>query len=414
MMRRRDILLLFPTFFVLPAALSGCGGGGRSGAQRGKATFTIRWPKQTRVIPPETKSITVKLTGVNQYTSTKTSSRPGDAQVVKVTFTSVPAGDATATATAYSGENGGGDILAIGSVNIRVRANGDDSFSLVMQQSGTGAPPPGGGGPPAGGGGANDSAFVTDVTVPDGTAFGPNDKFTKVWRIKNTGSSTWGLGYKWTFDGGQKMDGPDAIDVPNVGPGQTWDPSVELKAPGGAGRYKGYWKLQAPDGSKFGTQVYVDIKVSGGGGGGSEVVVSESDVVSEGQVGFAKIGTPRYWHDQNNLGDGGHMLWTKTNGNNVDNIGDWRPNLPETRDYEIFVFIPRNYATTRSAAYEIYHATGNGVRVINQYQYSDEWVSIGTYRFNQGSGGNIRLADRTGEPYNAEYIGYDSIKWVPR
>src|SRR5512135_92899 len=36
--------------------------------------------------------------------------------------------------------------------------------------------------------GCDAASFVTDVTVPDGTAFNAGDAFTKTWRLKNVGS----------------------------------------------------------------------------------------------------------------------------------------------------------------------------------------------------------------------------------
>ena len=34
-------------------------------------------------------------------------------------------------------------------------------------------------------------AFVTDVTIPDGTVLQPNETFVKTWRIKNIGTCAW-------------------------------------------------------------------------------------------------------------------------------------------------------------------------------------------------------------------------------
>ncbi|HSR20131.1 MAG TPA: NBR1-Ig-like domain-containing protein, partial [Anaerolineales bacterium] len=46
--------------------------------------------------------------------------------------------------------------------------------------------------PPAGGAaGCNNAAFVSDVTIPDGTILKPGEKFTKTWRIYNSGSCSW-------------------------------------------------------------------------------------------------------------------------------------------------------------------------------------------------------------------------------
>lgn len=112
--------------------------------------------------------------------------------------------------------------------------------------------------------------FVSDVTVRDGTTFAPGALFTKTWRLKNIGSCTWTTSYALVFDTGEKMAGPDLVNLPqNVPPGQMVDITVNLTAPSTAGSYRGYWKFQNADGVRFGLGTdaskswWVDIKVSG-------------------------------------------------------------------------------------------------------------------------------------------------------
>lgn len=112
--------------------------------------------------------------------------------------------------------------------------------------------------------------FITDVTVPDGTLFSPNVTFSKTWRLKNIGTCIWTTSYALIFDTGDKMGGPDAVNLPNtVSPGQTVDLTISLTAPGTAGSYRGYWKFRNANGAPFGIgsagnkSWWVDIKVSG-------------------------------------------------------------------------------------------------------------------------------------------------------
>lgn len=147
---------------------------------------------------------------------------------------------------------------------------------------------------------------------------------------------------------------------------------------------------------------------------GAPVVVSESSAASEGAPGFVRHGTARYWSDAWGVGDGGHMLWTWNNAGFIDNMGDWRPSLPDARSYEVYVFIPRLHGTTRRARYEVYSADGRSDVVVNQNDVYDAWVSLGTYRFNAGAGGLLRLTDMTGERGVTTQIAFDSAKWVPR
>ncbi len=105
--------------------------------------------------------------------------------------------------------------------------------------------------------------FVADVTVPDGTEFAPGATFTKTWRLNNSGCLNWPAGTKLVFVRGERMGGPDSVPAPAASVGTNVEISVNLTAPSAVGAYRGYWSLEAPDGTRFG-QVYVDIKVVAG------------------------------------------------------------------------------------------------------------------------------------------------------
>lgn len=111
-------------------------------------------------------------------------------------------------------------------------------------------------------------SFVKDVTIPDGTVFGPGDTFTKTWRLKNRGTCTWTPDYMLVYSSGAQLGGTTAVRLPgNVPPGQTVDVSVTLTAPEKSGKYIGYWMLRNPSGVLFGygekanQAFYVDIRV---------------------------------------------------------------------------------------------------------------------------------------------------------
>ena len=104
--------------------------------------------------------------------------------------------------------------------------------------------------------------------MPDGTTFAPGTSFTKTWRFKNVGTCTWSTSYAVVFDSGDKMGGPDLVNMPKtVAPGQTVDVSVSLTAPDAAASYRGYWKFQNASGVRFGLGTagtkawWVDIRV---------------------------------------------------------------------------------------------------------------------------------------------------------
>lgn len=100
----------------------------------------------------------------------------------------------------------------------------------------------------------NAAAFISDVTIPDGTAVAPQQSFIKTWRIKNVGSCAWSAAYTLVFASGDQLGGPAAVKFPiGVKPNETVDLSVPLFAPKELGKYTGYWQLSSPEGVTFGT-----------------------------------------------------------------------------------------------------------------------------------------------------------------
>jgi hypothetical protein len=107
--------------------------------------------------------------------------------------------------------------------------------------------------------------FFADISVPDGSNFNPGEKFTKTWRIKNSGASTWTTQFSLAFVGGAQMGGPNAAPLTrSVQPGDTIDISVDLTAPNESGEYRGFWKMRNAAADFFDFAVYVEINVVGG------------------------------------------------------------------------------------------------------------------------------------------------------
>jgi len=110
----------------------------------------------------------------------------------------------------------------------------------------------------------NNSLWVSDVTVPDGTPMAPGQTFTKTWMVKNVGTCTWTPTFKIAFGGiGVAMSGQPAPIGKTVKPGEQLEVSVNLTAPNTSGDVQSYWKLQDDTGVFFGTYLTVVIKVAG-------------------------------------------------------------------------------------------------------------------------------------------------------
>ena len=92
--------------------------------------------------------------------------------------------------------------------------------------------------------------FLADTTVPDGTVVGPNEPFTKAWRVRNTGSCDW-VDYRVVPVAGEPA-GALARPIPDTLAGQEVVLYVSMLSPGEPGRHTSYWQVQSPDGSVVG------------------------------------------------------------------------------------------------------------------------------------------------------------------
>ncbi len=109
--------------------------------------------------------------------------------------------------------------------------------------------------------GCDNSAWIADVTIPDGTKMDPGQDFKKTWTILNSGTCPWDNTYQLAFVSGDKLGGTN-LHVPiSVPPGQQINLSIDMQAPSNYGDYKGTWQLQNSQGQSFGSQVWVSIKV---------------------------------------------------------------------------------------------------------------------------------------------------------
>jgi hypothetical protein len=105
-------------------------------------------------------------------------------------------------------------------------------------------------------GNGDDLKWVADISVPDCTVFGPGEEFTKTWKVKNTGTTTWTADYYllWTsitnFDPNnykkvvlqpvKKLGG-------EVKPGEEVELDVNLLTPESNGKYKIFFIMMNPN-----------------------------------------------------------------------------------------------------------------------------------------------------------------------
>ena len=105
----------------------------------------------------------------------------------------------------------------------------------------------------------------------------------------------------------------------------------------------------------------------------------------------------------------GHLWYAFTTTGTVDTFfAEWRPALLSSGRYEVQAFIELSNATR--ARYVISHASGSDTVVLDQTVYSKAWATLGTYPFDAGSGGSVRLGNRS--VAGGQEIVFDAVRWV--
>ncbi len=115
----------------------------------------------------------------------------------------------------------------------------------------------------------NDSEFISDITIPDGSLLEIGVEIPKTWRIRNDGDCTWTTAYKWTQIGGNVLlanQSSKNLSHP-VAPGEFLEITVILKLSSAATDgelYRAQFQLHDPLGVAFGTHPFALVFASPG------------------------------------------------------------------------------------------------------------------------------------------------------
>ncbi len=127
--------------------------------------------------------------------------------------------------------------------------------------------------PNAGASTPDQGEFISDVSIPDMSPIAPDTGFTKTWKLKNIGSTTWTTAYSLVHvSSNDGIKSPASVPLPKeVPPGESVEISVDMTSSTNTGTYTSYWKLSNASGTMFNTRpstngtIYVQIKVTASG-----------------------------------------------------------------------------------------------------------------------------------------------------
>ncbi|MEX2030928.1 MAG: NBR1-Ig-like domain-containing protein [Anaerolineales bacterium] len=103
--------------------------------------------------------------------------------------------------------------------------------------------------------------FTEDLSIPDGSEVTPGAQIDKRWSVENVGTCDWGPGYRLVRVSSDGLVGPDEVALYPARSGTRAVWQVVFTAPDSLGEFISEWQAQAPDGARFGDEVFVYVVV---------------------------------------------------------------------------------------------------------------------------------------------------------
>jgi uncharacterized lipoprotein YddW (UPF0748 family) len=96
--------------------------------------------------------------------------------------------------------------------------------------------------------------------------------------------------------------------------------------------------------------------------------------------------------------------------NSVSNVtARWRPTLPFTKKYNVYVWYPATTNRVLDARYRIYYSAGNETFYVNQTVNYGGWFYLGAFSFDSGTTGYVELTNATRTTAGSYWVGADAV-----
>ncbi len=106
---------------------------------------------------------------------------------------------------------------------------------------------------------SNNLAFVSDLTISDGTSITYGSTIDKQWFVENSGTCNWNSDYRLRHVGGAILDAPEEVALYPARAGTQATIQILFTAPFTDGEYESAWQAFDPDGLAFGDPIYIRI-----------------------------------------------------------------------------------------------------------------------------------------------------------
>lgn len=104
-------------------------------------------------------------------------------------------------------------------------------------------------------------AFLTDLTIPDGSEVAAGATMDKRWEVQNSGSCNWTDGYTLRLIAGVDLGASPQQALYPARSGARAVIRLVFQAPIEPGSYRSAWQAYSPSGDAFGDPVFIDFFV---------------------------------------------------------------------------------------------------------------------------------------------------------
>ncbi|HNT34528.1 MAG TPA: hypothetical protein PKH07_05950, partial [bacterium] len=132
--------------------------------------------------------------------------------------------------------------------------------------------------------------------------------------------------------------------------------------------------------------------------------------VDDGDSGYSSGGTWSYVSAGGTQPYNGDYYWADSNPSSESAWAKWTPNLPARRIYEVYVMFRSGSNRPTNAPYTVYYSGGSQTVTVNQTINGGVWVLLGSYIFDAGTAGYVRLSNY---PIDAgKAVIADAVRWL--